>query len=327
MKRKHIFYLFSALAMLMLIFDSSASSAHGWHEAIFGGGLFGGLRASNPQSWAEVEARSKQNLSSYYGDSYYGSNYTGVGDEFIHQGYSGAAMRSFQEETARAVNFTIVVTSTHTSTQNLLLCPGLNWVQGGTNTGVIKDGAVDGLTNLSCSGSPGTILSLINQFRNNPIRLLGMRIRSDQAAQIDVSLTHQPQSAFRTEASQPISLATYTDENTYKDKMVTVDLRQYNMQLDNQTTITLPIVASSVTNIVLFLGAQLNTAKALEVKSSIAQSNVGGMRVIELPSNVAPGATVSGGPSGGTMNLNTQTAPPGFKYVAAPGGGMMLVPK
>lgn len=227
------------------------------------------MDTQNTLTLAELEAQSRKALNTDTDMVHYEglTNYEGA------TRFEGDDLISFDPTVGgrRGPKYTIRLVNANASTRYAVLCPGLNE----SLTGVIATGAFndrDGNAGLTGSGNPGTIEMFRYFFRRVPSQLLQLKVQSTDATQVEQTIEYQRQSPFRTLQNEFIVLATHQDENTYKDKVVTVNTLEYQLQFDDQTYIVLPVVGSSTCTLTLQFGATANLSAFLnkKVKKALA---------------------------------------------------------
>lgn len=124
---------------------------------------------------------------------------------------------------------------------------------------------------LLIAGDPHNYSRFRQLFEQNPLRVLGFKVASNVAAQMETSIRILRDSPFKDLQSKTIYLANFQNENNFQDKQVTVP---EVFQLDNQTRVRFEIAASSAMTITLYCGANLNTATALIKKAAKAANFV-----------------------------------------------------
>ncbi len=206
--------------------------------------------------------------SGYEGDAH-GEMYSGYGDEFLDMG-KGA---DFSQEMATGKIFVITIANGSAAIQKVLLTPSLS---PSDEYRVIRDGQIPtaagagAIATLVGSGSPSTIKEWLAYIADNPSRVLGFQVSSDSALQLAKIITITRKSPYGTLENELIPLVAYRSENAFNDKLATV---RRPFQVDNQTEVTVDIPANSTTSFVLYMGASLNVAKALNDKAMIAGGN------------------------------------------------------
>lgn len=239
----------------------------------------------------ELEAFANDNLSSYNGDDYEGEGYEGdgyEGDGYEGDGYEGdfdgytgenddfVDFGGFNKSFANAADsgriFVMTLTNANAANRTALICPGYLWVPaGGSATGAAAEGAFNdttGAIGLSGAGSPKTITEFFAFIANSPVAVAGIKIESTVATQVSQQLIIEHMSPFKTMEQQIINLGSYQNENTFRDKIVTIPTP--NLVLSSNTKIYLPIVGTSTCTVTFLAGAIANQAYTLQKKMSRA---------------------------------------------------------
>lgn len=198
--------------------------------------------------------------------------YTGYGDHLVD--FAGDASSFLNSQTDSGRIFMVNITNNTDADRNLVLTPG--YTSDGRIAGALTftDGTNDygfgaGKT-IVVSGDPKSYQNFINFVHKNPVQILGMKFRAaTNANQIEQTLTIRPLSPFKDLESIPVNLTTYQNEDTYKDKVVTVP-RKYI--LSDQVETLFKILDGEVLTVTWFTGPILNTTAALDkkVKSATA---------------------------------------------------------
>lgn len=228
----------------------------------------------NNNNLRRMEYEANNNLLDYEGDMgdlALMDSYLGDDDDMLD---FGGINLNFATEIGRGRVFNITLTNTAVATRFAFISPGLVYVPGSELDGVIRTGAFsdrDGNAGLSGAGSPQSIEFLLSFFYGNPTRFGGFKISSDTVSGIEQIYSLIPESPFRTLESDEFILSSYTDENNFKDKVVTVPR---DFQMDNQSKFLVVIPASTIITITLFGGSVLNAALALDKKASVAKRNI-----------------------------------------------------
>lgn len=217
-----------------------------------------------PVDLQDLQDFANNNFSSFEGDYYTGEN-----DEFVD---FGGPNESFATEHNAGRVFVINIINQLDTTENVVLFPGYTWFPGATGNNWIIDGViktVNGRT-LRASGSPKTIKELLSFIMKNPTNLVAMRFSSSDAAQVQQQMIYRELSPFKDLQSKIFDLGTYTNENTYRDKMVTVPTP--GVIASGDVELSIPILANSTCSITFFFGAVLSQSVALKNKRSQAAS-------------------------------------------------------
>lgn len=207
--------------------------------------------------------------------------YTGEGDDFLE--FAGAGGFLTEVEMAEANIFEVSITNLIASAKSLYLT---YWDRYGLTIGTngpSQDGnmrtdtaapgfkATDGVESfLAQSLTPNvSIEDFIAWVQQNPTRLIGMKIEATTSAtQLSQPLVMKKFSPFRQLAETVIRPSTKQNENTFRDKIATIPTP--GTQLDGQTQTLYTLNASETVVITFFMGATLNTAKALDNKAAAA---------------------------------------------------------
>lgn len=245
----------------------------------------------NHLTLAKLEQIADEGLSNFEGqpvflENYEGGNtsevyYDGPGDEdFVD--FDGNSTSStipasdiqmrFAQEIAQGRNYQFVIKNNSTVDEKFILLPSYKHFKFlGSNSmfmnqGVIQQGGFTGMNGnpLEAQGFPKPIDEFLGFVMHVPTRCLGIKLVSSDARQIETSMLIKHNSPFRELESRNILPSLYQDENTFRDKVVTIG---ETFQLDNQTEIEMTIVAGSTLTVTLMCGAMLNNAKALHNKA------------------------------------------------------------
>jgi hypothetical protein len=196
------------------------------------------------------------NDANFYGDEY-DANYM----EQVSASQLGALRTA-----ANAQAYRMVITNAQESEQTIVLLPGLVYESDSPANGVIRTETSTAYTSyggtastFTSSSSNGTIEKFLHFVRNNPSRLVGIKVASTSASQIsDGALTIGTDSAFKSQiAEQQIFLSSYVDENRNQEKEVTAPVV---LNLDNQKVMRLNIAADSTCTITFYIGKITNIA-------------------------------------------------------------------
>ena len=286
--------LFFSILALIAIFAPHTNGATLAMAPIIGGGL----------SLRDLENYANGNLSSfdgYDGDSYEadqydnadGGSYDGYEGDFEgydaeyegdFEGYTGAHddfmdFGGFNKSFANAGDsgriFVMTIVNAGAGSLNAYLCPGYTYYPGTTANGVVLDGAFNdtaGAAGLTGSGTPKAVKEFFSFLMYSPVAIGGIKIESSVATQVSQQLIIEHLSPFKTLEQHIINLGSYQNENTFRDKIVTVPTP--DLVMSSNTRIILPIVAGSTCTITFLAGAILNPAHALQKKMSKAKATI-----------------------------------------------------
>jgi hypothetical protein len=200
-------------------------------------------------------------------------DYVGYNDDFVD---FGGFNTSFANAGDSGRLFVMTITNTDVAAaHSCYIAPGLLYTPGGNINGVVKDGAfndVNGAAGLTGAGSPKSIDTFFAFLQHNPIHIMGFKVEGSIAAQVAQIVVVTEQSPFKDLQSKPINLGSYQNENTFRDKIVTVPTK--NLILSNQVQMLIPIPAGCTTTITLLVGGILNTSYALQQKGHRAASTI-----------------------------------------------------
>lgn len=201
-------------------------------------------------------------------------NYSGDGDDLVD---FGGIENTFATEIHKGRLMTITLVNTATLTRTAYVGGvGLVYVKGSEASGQAKTGAFNDTSaaaGLVGSASPTTIEKFQAWVQKNPTRFGGFKVKSTGATQIDQVITYARETPFSStnEDAEDIFLASYADEDSYNDKIVTVPRP---IQLDNRTLFTVPVIASSTLTLTFFGGAAIDLSKTLEKKYAKAKATI-----------------------------------------------------
>jgi hypothetical protein len=206
-------------------------------------------------------------FSSFEGESLY----TGYGDDYVD---FGGPNGSFADLVNAERIFVVNIKNDLTTTENVILLPGYTWFSSASGNNWLKEGVIKTVDNqtLSASGSPKTITEFLAFIMRNPTTLHAMRFSSSNATQVSQQMILKELSPFKDLQSRVIDLGAYVNENTYKDKMVTVPL--HNVVISSDVELSIPIMANSTCTITFFCGAVANASVTLKRKQEKAVSTI-----------------------------------------------------
>ncbi len=215
--------------------------------------------------------------------------YTGFDDDFLD---FGGQAQSFADNIDMSRKFQITLTNAtgNSSTRIAQIGPGLQWVPGGKissvsgegaityTSGPIRDGAFNdknGSSGLTGAGSPLTIDLFLSYIYAHPTQISAIKISATEAAQIDQIFTERPLDPFRTREENYYMPGTKQDQNTYRDKIITVPTP--GLVLCKDKILEYPIVGNATSNVValtLFAGPSFSTTTAMTRKVSRATRTI-----------------------------------------------------
>ncbi|GEM_PF-3845034 len=270
--------LFKSATSFLFILATTVlfSTAFGWNPFIVGIVLTLASFIPTPSGVAAINiarinsAARQVGYSNYEGDQR-GPKYVGFNDPLVDLGNKA---QDFSQEMATGRVFAITIANGSADQQKVyFVTPNPSFIPTDA-TRVIRDGAIPtgaAIATLIGSGSPDTIGSWLAFMQNNPSRSVGFQVSSTSAAQMGVIMNIVPRSPYSNLQNQLIPLGAFRNEYAFNDKILTL---KQAIQFDNQTEISVDIPAGATTTFTFYMGAILNTAKALNDKSMIALSNV-----------------------------------------------------
>jgi hypothetical protein len=230
-----------------------------------------------PMSVHDLRAFAQKNLSNFNGDedNFEGfegmSFYTGDNDDFVDFGGNN---RNFALESAEGREFVITLTAPAEG-GNVYIIPGLSYYNNRTANGFLTNTGgktTAGAALASAAGSPSNITDFYDFLSYNPVNLLGIKVSSSDASQLDKIVVYEEQSPFRVLTSRNINLGSISDQNTYQDKKGKIATP--GIILSNQTRVTLPVPGSATTTMTFYCGAVMNSSQALHNKRDKAQNSI-----------------------------------------------------
>jgi hypothetical protein len=229
---------------------------------------------------AEVEAikGEAKSLSSYSGTDYPESGYDD--DD------AGFAERAKRE---RALTFKLRLTNKGSTSidRRLAILSGTfsNEVemnaQGYQIAGIFKDGqvvpgATVGVNDVVLSPMRKQTWKMLQDFiKNNPTRLIGFSVSSDNTDMYETEIQVEPASPFSRQAEQIIDLAGYYSPDQFSAKKVEVDLINdaNDFSFDDQNTAIMTLLANTTAMITFRFAGIENSAKKFDNKATKGRSN------------------------------------------------------
>lgn len=191
--------------------------------------------------------------------------YDGYEDD--HLNFAGDAQSFAQElNTDRTFTFNISNPST-TDAKMVTIFPSVK----GTNTGsILVDGAnTDGVVS-STTDSDASIKFLHNHITFHPTNIVGMKVNTNNTAQLQQVISVQQVSPWEKFAEKRIPLSLFSSEKNSNDKMLTVPV---NFQVANDVQVTMMLLPSTQINLIFIAGAIYSTSDALRRKTKRAGRN------------------------------------------------------
>ena len=195
------------------------------------------------------------------------SEYTGFGDDQLD---FGGDQVDFASELAGARSFQLVLQNGNATIARVSLGAAMIPLPGTTqiSEGMFIEPVGTG-TGVIATGSPESYDFLKKFIERNPSRLVALKVLSDNELQLAQSLVVRHVSPFENLGSRQIPLASFTRESAFNVKMLT--LKNLDLQLDNQTDISLAIPGNTTTTLTLYVGAILNNSKTLAARASLSK--------------------------------------------------------
>ncbi|MCF8359232.1 MAG: hypothetical protein K9H26_10765 [Prolixibacteraceae bacterium] len=198
------------------------------------------------------------------------------------------AVADYANEYQKSKSFKIKLTNNATSAEDqyIALCPGgestaANIVvpSGTTIDAIIGDGDASGhiITDTDkevyCEGSPETVRRFLRYILHNPLRIVGMQLKTNDADQLQEPFYVVRHNITRTPASEQINPSDFLSASDSNEKLVEFGLDQ--LQFDDQTTVYFKLLEDCTLTITLFLGATINAAGVLATDAAQAYNELG----------------------------------------------------
>lgn len=266
MKKILILMFFVAVCLVSYFIPSDSVSVSTAGVSSLAGFLGAGV------SVTDIEKFAKKNFSSFNGfeGDLYGY-YDGMGDQLLDFGgdYQNFATMA---NSPRVFTMTVAAAAAADSGLMIKLIPGYTEYRKAiaSRTNTITDGTF--ATNFTGSGSPKYIEDFFEYVSRNPIQCYGLKFTSTYAPQIDGGiLTIDELSPFRNLEQKIINFGTYTTQDTFRDKVVSIPTP--GLVLSDQTQLAFNLLkdtSAQTVTIQFFCGAILNTASTLKRKTEMA---------------------------------------------------------
>lgn len=237
------------------------------------------------------------NVRSMANDALIGPRFDGKRPGFTGSEYYGAPhpvvrfmgpSNDYKNEFNKSESYKIRLSNKGTSAENQIIAitPGgestaANIVvpSGVTIAAIIGDGNEDKQIittsgkEVTCEGSPASVSRFLRYVERNPLRIIGMQMRVDDAEQLQESITVVKHNITRTPAASTINPADHLKASDSNEKLVEFGIN--HLQFDDQTTVYFTLLANVTVTITLFLGATVNPAALLAVDAKKAYSQLG----------------------------------------------------
>lgn len=215
----------------------------------------------------------------YDGDAAYEGEalYDGSNDDMLDFGGANSPVRSFLQKQANSGRiFTMNIQNSGTLGTDKVIVLNPAYTSEGRAVGavVVTDGAVqygalpgDGV--ITSSGTPKLIQNFLDFVKYNPTQIVGFKVKAQNSSdQLEQAVIIRELSPFKDLESRTIYLSVYQDEDTFRDKVVTVP---ETLDFSTQSEVTLNLLKDEKVSITLFVGAILNTAVSLRTKYNKAE--------------------------------------------------------
>jgi hypothetical protein len=220
-----------------------------------------------------IQLDAKNNLSSYDGSQVIELT-SGVSS--MMENYGGIE-KIFNSQINKQTTFAFSIKNTKSSDEEIKLAyASLSGVMGPdapSTNGAVRSAFLAANAFPSVSGLAGTFTArsttsrsiemFTAHYRHTPLRVVGIKIVSDNALQIEQTMTINNLSPFNANGSQEISLALHHDEHVQKDKVVTF---RCDFVLSATTEVILPVVANSSCTVTFIIGESISLRNGFENK-------------------------------------------------------------
>lgn len=140
--------------------------------------------------------------------------------------------------------FSVTIVNAHADARTFVIGRGLNDAE----VGQLIEGAFDAqndvadAASLTATGKPFSVNKFNEDFREAPLLVSKIKFKSNSALQTEEVITYKRDSAYQGLGDQPIALSDYTDENTQRDGIVTMNR---TLQFDHKSKLEVPVVGAS----------------------------------------------------------------------------------
>jgi len=227
----------------------------------------------------ELRRLAEQNISGFNGSGV--SFYDGSDDPSL---MFPDGINNFAEEDQSGLfySFTLANVGSAAEARSLAIIPGyftsaseIKDNAGSAVAAILKEGDVITTTDkvVTCKGKPKSYDEFLAFIKNNPARLLGMKMQVDDDSQLSEDITVRKISPFRSLQDRTISPSIFKNSSQNNSKLVEIPLQ--DEQLDNQTVMLYTLGAGRTVTFTFFIGAIRNVAGELDAKAKIARKNIG----------------------------------------------------
>jgi len=109
---------------------------------------------------------------------------------------------------------------------------------------------------------------LLQQSASEPFEVVKIRLSSSSTTQLDQSMTFVKTDSNGQSAQTPITVTSYLSPDQFQNSLRDID---YRMQIDGNTHIEYPILASQSVTLSIYIQAKVNIAKPLNGKGAITE--------------------------------------------------------
>ncbi|MDD3405937.1 MAG: hypothetical protein PHH23_06700 [Paludibacteraceae bacterium] len=194
-----------------------------------------------------------------------GASYIGAGDNMLEFGSASSFVN--ENKTGRRFQFTLKnIDATDAVKVNL------NPAVAAATYNDLAEGVV--VTNkLTAAGSPRSIAVLLAYIKNNPTRIQSIKLKVDNAAQLDNPMIFRHETPFGSFVEEQRVPSDYQNQTDNRDTIAEIDDIQEKM-LSDMDTILYEVQAGRTVQVSVLFGASLDGANALSKKAKEAAENV-----------------------------------------------------
>jgi hypothetical protein len=113
-----------------------------------------------------------------------------------------------------------------------------------------------------------TYAQLLQQSASEPFEVVKIRLSSTSPNQLDQSITYVKSDSNGSQAETPITVTSYLSPDQFQDSLRDID---YRLQIDGNTHLAYPIVASGLVTMSIYIQAKVNIAKPLIGKGAVTE--------------------------------------------------------
>lgn len=197
-------------------------------------------------------------------------SYTGEDDDMFDFGGTNRSFAGMSD-----MMFVMSITGHATIADSAYIVPGYNWYPGKVANGYVNTtfNGIGGNALTAASLTPNkTIEDFFAFIKSNPIVLAGIKIEGTVTSQVAGVMIYQKLSPFKDLETKTFALGAYQNENTYRDKIVTVPTP--GLVLSDQTRVILPITPANTATLTFFVQAVNNPSYTTEKRAQQAINNI-----------------------------------------------------